>query len=788
MIKNIIIISIIMLLGLSSVFIAQDRYTISGYVKDAENGEELIGVNIFIKGTTVGTTTNSYGFYSLTTSDRNFTIVFSYIGYQSKEERISLNENVTLDVELELTSIETGEVEVVAEAPDVNINSVEMSTAQLDINTIKTTPVVLGEVDVLKTIQLLPGITSARDGANGFNVRGGASDQNLVLLDEATIYNSAHLFGFFSVFNGDVVKDSKIYKGGIPSKYGGRLSSVLDVRQRDGNNKKFEVNGGIGLISSRLSVEGPIVKDKSSFIIAARRSYADIFLKLADQDNMAYFYDVNFKGNYIFDKSNKMYLSGYFGRDGFEFGNLFSNTWGNAALNLRWNHLFSEKLFSNTSLIYSDYDYVFDIIGTGADLRREAHVISFKIKSDFSYFINEANILDFGFNAISYDFQPGKVTPLNGSNVNAVELDRKSAIESAVYLSYEQKLGEALSLKYGLRFSQFWRLGDQVINQYRNDMPVVYNERLGRYEDGEVTGTVNYDNWDTIDFFYALEPRFSARFKLNPQSSVKLSYNRTVQYIHLIANSATASPFDVWAPSGNHINPQKADQVALGYFRNFNNNEFEFSAEVYYKWIQDRLDYVDGAQLLTNNNIETELLSGSGRSYGLELFFRKTMGRLTGWLSYTWSKAEQRVAGISANDPGINNGIYYPTNFDKTHDVSLTLMYEFSQKLTLSTNFIFATGTPITYPVSRYQFAGVVIPQYEGRNQQRIDSYHRLDFSATIKDFWGGDWVIGIYNIYNNFNAYSIVFRQNEDNPAQTEAVKTSLYGLVPSITYNFSL
>lgn len=769
----------------------QQKVTLSGYVRDQASGEDLIGATVQVVGTGTGTITNVYGFYSLTLPSGNYTLQISFVGYDSYTIEKNIAGNETLNVELAGSVEQLDEVVVTGEVENANIVNNEMSVVRLEPKTIKEVPAVLGEADVIRSIQLLPGITSVADGASGFNVRGGAADQNLILLDEGIIYNSAHLLGLYSVVNPDAVRDIKIYKGGIPARYGGRLSSVLDVRQHEGNSRQFNGEAGVGLISARALVEGPLIKDKSSYMIAGRRSYGDAFLQLTGNDNVAYFYDLNVKTNYTLNDRNRLFLSGYFGRDKFELGSIFSNNWGNATGTLRWNHLFSKKLFANFSAIYSNYDYSIDQLTSGAEFNRKSNIITYNLKGDFSFFIDNNNLMEFGVDNKWYEFRPGEITPIEGSNVLSSSLDEKFGQELGIYASYERKLGN-LTLTGGLRFSGFLRQGRQEIPVYLNDQPVVYNEGLGRYEDGEIISTINHGAGETISDFYNFEPRFSATYVLNDRSSVKASYNRLHQYLHLISNTNSPTPLDVWAPSGPFIEPQKVDQVAVGYFRNFAENMYEASIEGYYKEMDNLVDYVDGADLLTTNTLETEILSGSGRSYGLELYIKKNRGRLTGWVSYTLSKSERKVTGTGANDPGINNGRYYAANYDKRNDLSITAVYKLNDRWSLSGNFIYATGVPTTYPVGRYEFAGLIIPQFEDRNQQRLPDYHRLDVSAILKgkkQRWkrgGHEWIFGFYNLYNRANATSIYFVESEDNKGVSEAWKSYLFGITPSITYNF--
>ena len=665
-----------------------------------------------------------------------------------------------------------------------------MSVSKLKSETIKKIPVVLGEVDIIKSIQLLPGVTNTGEGSAGFNVRGGAADQNLVLLDEGIIYNTSHLFGFFSVFNADAIKDVKLYKGGIPAQFGGRVSSVLDVRQKDGNSKNFELNGGIGAISSRLSAEGPVFKDKGSFLIAGRASYAHLFLQAANQDNSASFYDLNLKTNYNINSKNKLYLSGYFGRDDFNFGANFFSAYGNASGSLRWNHIFNDKLFSNLSLVYSDYDYQLDFIAFDFDWLSE--IINYNIKYDLSYFKSNKLKLNFGLNSIYYDFNPGEINPTSpASSINRLILDPKRALESGIYTSAEYKVSKKLTATFGLRFSNFNRLGGQPLFNYENNQPVVYNETLGVYEEGNVIGVTDFDTNETIERFNNLEPRLAMAYQFNDNTSVKAGYSRTAQYIHLLSNTISVTPLDVWAPSGKFIKPQLSDQYAIGYFRNFKAKTYSLEIEAYYKTVANRIDYVDGSDLIGQNTIETEILNGELRAYGLEFLFKKTKGDFTGWLAYTISRAEQRTPGGAAGGPGINNGDWYYAAHDRTHDISLTGSYQFNKKWNFGANIIYQTGRPVTFPDGQFVFEGINVPNFSSRNESRLTAYHRIDVSATYvpnkkpDNKWKGEWVFGIYNIYNRRNAASIAFGQNRETGAN-EATRTAIFGIVPSVSYNF--
>ncbi|MBJ2125460.1 TonB-dependent receptor [Flavobacterium sp. IB48] len=771
---------------------AQEKFTLSGTISDSKNNETLIGVNIFIPALKTGTTTNEYGFYSLSVPKGEYEIEISYVGYQTIQKNIILNQNTKSNFSIKEGGEELQEVVITENKGKSNIKTPEMSVNKLSISTIKKMPVVLGEVDVLKSILLLPGVTNAGEGASGFNVRGGGADQNLILLDEATIFNSSHVFGFFSVFNPDAIKDLKLYKGGIPARYGGRASSVLEIYQKDGSSKDFHLNGGIGLISSRLLAEGPIVKDKGSFLIGGRASYAHLFLKFSekDKDNAAYFYDLNTKLSYKLNDNNSLYLSGYFGRDVFRLNKSFTNTYGNSTLNLRWNHLYSDKLFSNLSLIYSDYYYGLDLDFVGFNW--DSGIKNYNIKYDFKHYLSDKLKLNYGVNGIYYDFNPGTIKPTGeDSGINPDQLDRKYAFEPSVYLDAESQLSKKITIAYGLRYSLFYRLGASTINYYDNNEPVIFNADMQIYEKGTPTSTQYFSKNKVIQSYNNLEPRFSVSYQLNQDQSLKASYNRMAQYLQLISNTSSPTPLDVWMPSDNYIKPQLADQVALGYFRNFYNDAYSLEVETYYKKIQNRLDYIDGADLIANDAIEQVILNGHMRSYGLELMLKKNKGRLNGWISYTISRSEQQTPGRTPEETGINNGKWYASAYDKTHNLAITSSYNLNEKWSFGANFALQSGQPVTYPNGQYQYLGIIVPSYGLRNENRLPSYNHLDISATLtprknKDRnWKGEWVFSIYNLYNRMNAASINFRQNVDTGAN-EAVKLSIFGIVPAVSYNF--
>ena len=792
--KRIIKSKLVIFLFLLSCFYtsAQEKFTLSGTISDSNSNETLIGATVFIPELKTGVLTNEYGFYSITLPKGKYSIRINYTDYQNFDEVVELNQNVKINFKLTPKENVLREVIVTSSKNITDIRKPEMSVNKLSISTIKKMPVVLGEVDILKSILLLPGVTNAGEGASGFNVRGGGADQNLILLDEAMIFNSSHVFGFFSVFNPDAIKDLKLYKGGIPARYGGRASSVLDIYQKDGSSKGFHANGGIGLISSRLLLEGPIVKDKGSFLIGGRSSYAHLFLKLSEdqKDNAAYFYDLNTKLSYKINPNNNIFLSGYFGRDVFSLANSFTNIYGNSTLNLRWNHLFSDKLFSNLSLIYSDYYYGLDLDFVG--FKWDSGIKNYNIKYDLKNYISDKFKLNYGVNAIYYDFNPGIIRPSDAnSGINFAQLDKKFAFEPAIYLDAEQEISDKIAISYGLRYSLFYRLGNSKINIYENNNPVLFNSEMQIYEKATPIGVQNYSKNETITNFENLEPRFSLAYQINDDQSIKTSYNRMVQYLQLVSNTASPTPLDVWTPSDSFIKPQIADQVAIGYFTNFSENKYSLEIESYYKKIQNRIDYIDGADLIANNALEQVILNGRMRAYGLEIMLKKNEGRFNGWISYTLSRSEQQTPGRTILETGINNGEWYKSAFDKTHNLAITSAYELNKKWSFGANFALQSGQPVTFPNGQYQYLGITVPSYGLRNENRLPAYHHLDISATLSPSKNSsrstksEWVFSIYNLYNRKNAAAINFRQNSDT-GNNEAIKTSIFGIVPAISYNF--
>ncbi|EKF55404.1 TonB-dependent outer membrane receptor [Galbibacter marinus] len=767
----------------------QDKITLSGVITDYNSNETLIGVNVIIPELNIGTSTNVYGFYSITIPKGSHSVLVSYLGYQSIDQRVTLDRSSKINFKLTPRTEFLQEVVVQEDLEKLNVETPQMSVNNLSIATIKKIPAVLGETDVIKSLLLLPGVSNAGEASSGFNVRGGATDQNLILLDEATIFNSDHLFGFFSVFNPDAIKNVKLYKGGIPARYGGRVSSVLDIYQKEGNSKDFNLTGGIGVLSMRLLAEGPIVKDKSSFLIGGRSSYAHLFLKFTENDNTAFFYDLNTKLNFKIDDKNSIYISGYFGRDVFDVDDSFKNSYGNSVANLRWNHLFSDKLFSNLSLIYSDYYYGLSLDFVG--FKWNSNIQNFNVKYDLRHYLSNDIELQYGLQNIYYKFNPGEIIPQNeSSGVNYLKLIDKYANETAVYVQVDQKLSDKINIAYGLRFSNFIRLGQREYYTYEDDMPVRFNQTLDIYEKATPIDTISSSKSESLKTFHNFEPRFAISYLIDGSQSIKASYNRMSQYLHLISNTSSPTPLDVWAPSGTYIKPQILDQYALGYFKNFRQN-YSIETEVFYKFIKNRVNYIDGADLIANQAIEQVILNGKSQAYGLEVLLKKNSGNLQGWLSYTLSKSEQKTPGRTPDEPGINQGQWYNTPYDKTHDISLTASYSLSDNWSLAGNFIFQTGRPTTYPIGQYQYEGTTFPNFGSRNKNRLPFYHRLDFSATYtpipkkKSGWRGEWVFSVYNIYDRKNAASLSFREDLETN-QNEAVKLSIFGIIPSITYNF--
>ncbi len=751
----------------------QAKYTLSGYVKDARTGEELIGASILVKElVSTGTYTNQYGFYSLTIPSGNYNISYQFIGYEPKTFSISLKQNINQEVTLDEKVSELKEVIITGEKKNENVVKNEMGVEKLALREIKNVPVLMGEKDVLKTLQLTPGVKSAGEGNSGFYVRGGAADQNLILLDEATVYNASHLLGFFSVFNSDAIKDVTLYKGSQPAEYGGRLSSVLDIRMKDGNDKNFGVEGGIGIISSRLKLEGPIVKNKGSFTISGRRTYADLFLLLSRdttlQKSRLYFYDLNAKGNYDINKNNRVFISGYFGKDVAGFASRFGIDWGNGTGTIRWNHLYSDRLFSNTSLIFSNYDYKIHLSFGSTKGLIVSRIRNWNLKEDYQYFLNAKSTIKFGFNSIYHTIIPGVVTIESNSRISELHLTNKHAWENAVYFSNEYRPVTSLSLEFGLRLSSFSIVGPGSFYNYDPS--------------GNTIDTINYPQGRFVKTYFNPQPRVSINYIISDKSSVKASYSRNAQDLHLLSNSTSGDPTDSWISSSNNVKSEIADQIALGYFRNFKENIYEFSAEVYYKYLQNQIDYKDGAEITLNENAESQLLFGTGRAYGIELFLKKRSGKLNGWIGYTLARSEKRIEGI-------NNSKYYPAKQDRTHDISIVGIYELSKRWTISATWVYYTGNAVTFPSGKYMINGLVANYYTERNGYRMPAYHRLDAGVTWLNAktskFESSFNFSCYNLYGRENAYSIDFQQDPKDATRTQAVQTTLFRWVPSISYN---
>jgi hypothetical protein len=778
--KILLLFFLITMLFNNSVFADDDipgKYTINGIVKDASSGELLIGASVYIKELKTGAVSNIYGFYSISIKEGDYNLIYSYIGYETIEKKVTLHNNATIDIEMHPKSNEMKEVVITDKAPDKNITDSKMSVNNLKIETIKKVPALFGEVDLVKTIQLLPGVQSGGEGSTGFFVRGGGIDQNLILLDEATVFNASHLMGFFSVFNQDAIKDVQLYKGGIPSIYGGRLSSILDVRMNDGNNKTFHAKGGIGTISSRLTIEGPIVKDKASFVVSARRTYADMFLLFSRKEDLRktklYFYDLNGKASYTIDKRNHIYLSAYTGRDIMGMSDMFRMSWGNKTLTTRWNHLFSDKIFSNLSLIFSDFDY---LLGQSSGINAfdwKSNIKEYCLKNDYTYYINSNNTISFGIIANFHTFLPADIEGVGSETIiKEYKIRKNQSSESAIYLSNTQKIGKRIEVTYGVRYSKFFNIGPDTIYEYNSNY-----DTTGKYK--------VYKKGDFFNTYGGLEPRLNFRYTLNEVSSIKASYNRMMQYIQLATNSTSSMPIDLWFSCDPNIKPQIVDQVAMGYFRNFKDNMYEASVETYYKKTKNQIDFCDHAVLLANPYLDGQLRIGKGEAYGLEFLVRKNDGVLNGWISYTLSKSTRKV-------PEINSGIIYPSNYDRRHNLAIVLSYDITERITASANWVYYTGVPFTAPTGKFNYQNTTCPVYSDRNKAKLPDYHRLDLSVTLKNKkkpnrkWESEWNLSVYNVYNRKNPYSITFREKKDNPEETEAVMFYLFPVLPAITYNF--
>jgi len=763
------------LLLVSIACFGQKKYTISGTVKDQSTGETLIGATVRIKELPQsGTTTNGYGFYSMFIPEGEYMLTFTYTGYLPMEQKVSLHQDQKVNVLMPQNN-SLKEVVISADRPNNdNIASPQMGAEKLSMAQINQVPVLLGEKDILKTIALMPGVKSAGEGNTGFYVRGGGADQNLILLDEATVYNASHFFGFFSTFNSDAVKDVTLYKGGMPAEFGGRLSSVLDIKMNEGNNKDFTVQGGLGLISSRIKVEGPIVQDKGSFMISARRTYIDLFLNLSSDSTVRgssiYFYDLNAKANYHFDDKNAIYISGYFGKDVLALKNTFGTDWGNSTGTIRFNHLFNDRLFSNTSLVFSNYNYDISSFLSNATFKATSQITDLNVKEDLSYSMGDNHTLKFGFNILHHDISPGDITAGQSSSFNSVHTEKRYGFENAVYVSDEWKASNSLTFLYGLRVSGLFLLGPGTFKTYDAE--------------GNTLTSATYASGQVVKSYINLEPRFSGSYMLDEKNSIKVSYNRNTQNIHLLSNSTSNTPTDLYVMSSNNVKPEIADQVSTGWFRNFADNVFEFSTEIYYKWLQNQIDYKDGAQLLVNQDVESQLVYGTGRAYGIEFFLKKKYGRFNGWVGYTLSKTEDKFAEI-------NNGNYFPATQDRTHDISVVGIYKLNEKWSFSSDFIYSTGNAVTFPTGKYNVGGLTTFSYSERNGYRMPSTNRLDIGATLEGKphkkYHSSWTFGIYNVYAHNNPYIINFQDSKTIPNTTEAQEISIFATrIPSVTWNF--
>lgn len=761
------------------------RFTVSGYVRDAASGEVLINATINAMPSGVTVQSNAYGYFTISLPAGKHSLTATYTGFGFFTKDIDVTENSTLNISMKSSAGTLEEVVITGEKRLKRTNTIALGIQQMSVAQIKKIPAFLGEPDVIKAMLTLPGITSVGEGASGFNVRGGNVDENLIIMDEAPVYNSSHMLGFFSVFNPDAVKNVTLYKGAFPAEFGGRTSSVLDIRMKEGNNQKFEVNGGISSIFSRVSVEGPLQKDKSSFIVAARRSYIDVLAKpFLKGDNTMYFYDLTAKANLQLDKKNTLYLSGYLGRDVFGFDNQVSFKWGNATSTLRWNHLFTPKLFLNTSVYYSKYDYSLKFNSEAKDPTQQqydwkSNIQTYGIKPSLTWFINNKHQLKTGLSFTMYDFYPGKGEVDDEGVKSNITLVKRYGTEAAAYLEDSWKVSPKLSVQAGVRLNQYNYLGNTTVYHFR-DTTANVRKPLDRKE--VVSSKKPLETW------YFLEPRVSLRYQLYNNTFIKAGYGRSSQYMHLLSNTASPTPVDLYFPSTNNINPTVTDQWSAGIVSvpEFLPIPIELSAEFFYKKMDDVLDYIDNANLELNPEVEGDLLMGKGKAYGVELEARKESGKWQGWVNYTWSRSYRKTEGISNND-------WYLSRYDRTHVINVSVTREINKKWSASANFNYGSGTPATYPNVKLDIQGIPIPYNTTgeRNGFRLPAYHRLDIAATMKGRQGKrfkqEWVFGIYNVYARQNAYTIYFRRNEDNSQQREAVRLSILGsIIPSVTWNF--
>lgn len=746
---------------------AQQTFVLSGSVRDKQTGESLIKAVVRIQELpSAGIISNEYGFYSLSLPKGNYSVVVTQVGYETLIQKIKLDSSQSINFYLQTKNV-LKEVVVESSRKNDNLTKAQMGTETINMSSINKVPVIFGEKDLLKTIQLLPGVKSAGEGNSGFFVRGGSADQNLILLDEAPVYNATHLLGFFSTFNSDAIKDATIIKGNSPSQYGGRLSSVLDVKMKEGNNQNYTVNGGLGLISSKLSIEGPLQKNKSSFILSGRRTYADVFLKATEKfkDNILYFYDLNAKANYQINAKNKIYISGYFGRDELGLGQDFGIDWGNKTGTIRWNKIISNKLFLNTSLIYSDYNYNVKLKNGETNFNINSNIKDLNLKQDYTFYVNGANTLRFGFNSILHTIKP---STFSGTVINSVSKEGRNGFENALYLTNNYRANSQFTIDYGVRLSMYTLMGGDVYNVYQNGI-VNSSVKLSRSSFGKT--------------YVNPEPRITTNFRINDETSIKAGYARNIQHLHLLSNAVASSPSDQWIGNSYNIKPEVADQWSVGYVTKVFKSNFEFTAEAYYKYLQNQIDYKDGAEINTVSDVESVLLYGIGRAYGVELLLKKKEGRFTGWIGYTLSKTERKIDGINGNN-------WYNARQDRTHDISVVGIYDLNQRWSISGVFVYNTGDAVTYPTGKYTLQGQTLYQYAARNANRMPAYHRLDFSATYEKNktkrMHGSWNFSLYNVYGRENAYRISFKDDPNNPTRTQIIRTALFKWVPSVTYQF--
>jgi len=778
---KIILLSFVLLFVSTWVQSQSNKVTLNGYVRESTSGEELIGVAIYFPSIQKGVVTNVYGFYSITIEGGNYPVVFSYMGYNKVEKVLEINEDKELNIELEPAVETMQEVVISADAVDANVTDISISTEKVNIKDLKNMPSVFGEPDLIKMVQMMPGVITAGEGTSSYFVRGGSADQNLILIDEAPIYDPSHLFGYISVFNSDVIKDSQLYKGGVPSQYGGRLSSILDVRTIDGNNKKLESTVSIGTLASKAMIEGPIKKDKGSYLVSARRSYADVFLKAIGNENSVYFYDVNAKVNWKQSNKDRFFAAGYFGRDAFSLGGVFGFDWGNATGTFRWNHLFSEKLFSNTTFIASQFDYGLELKDPALGFKWTSIINELSFKQHFNWFVSPKNELDFGYNFIYRRFEPANFDPTSETSIFvSTQLQKLYAFDHAFYVGNKQTISAKFTLLYGLRLSIFQNIGPGDVKTYANPQD---NTRP------EVVKIDTYDQYEPIITFANLEPRFSARYLINDISSIKFTYNRMVQNVHLISSGTVPLPFNTWNPSSSHLKPQIADQIATGYFRNLNDNMFAFSVEGFYKQMQNITDFADNANVFFNVDLATEFRQGYSKAYGVEFQLKKSTGKITGFINYTWSNSTRTISGV-------NKGITFPSNYDRRNALNILASFLVNERWNISSTFTYSTGRPITLPTGQYEYQYYKPSYITERNGYLLPAYHRLDFSAVLTPLKNKSrhiqtkWVFGVYNSYNRKNPFTLSSRNEEVDGVLTgdkEFVMIYLFPVVPSVTFTLS-